>query len=85
MFDRRSEQGGLRTEKSDASNRSLPDEMLAEGCCRFKLSNKPFAPLKSGIPLAQLIPAPISNGLNQRVILAIYHRQELTCEDDDTL
>jgi hypothetical protein len=48
-----------RTENREASNKSFPDEMLAEGCCFFRLSNKPLALLKSGIPLAQEIPAPV--------------------------
>ena len=48
-----------RTEKSEASKRSFPEVSFAAGYCFLSESNSPSELLKSGIPLAQLIPAPV--------------------------
>jgi len=50
---------GIHTANNPTSNKSLPDDNFASGYCFFNDSNSPLDDLKSGIPDAVEIPAPL--------------------------
>lgn len=64
-----------RTEKSEASKRSFPEVSLAAGYCFLSESNSPSELLKSGIPLATLIPAPARS--DQLSSLSLYREDDV--------